>query len=175
MLAGSLPEAPGLSAALLARRAAGERIAIDSSGASLPALVDEVRPDLLKVNVAEAAELTGREGDAAGLDAAALAAALHERTGGTAVVTDGAAGAVAVDAAGAWRALPDPNSGAYGIGSGDSFFAGLLAALAADASVPEGLRAASAAGSANTRAPGAGVFTRADVDAALARIEVREL
>lgn len=176
-LAGSLPdggaeELRGLGEALLARRAAGDRIAIDSSGPRLAALLDDVRPDLVKVNTAEAAEVLGVGGSAL-----ELARGLRERTGGSVVVTDGAAGAVAVDAgalddAAAWRAAPDPQPGRFAIGSGDSFFAGLLVALAAGAALPDALHAASAAGSANTRVPGAGVFDRAAYDAALSRITV---
>jgi 1-phosphofructokinase family hexose kinase len=165
-LAGSLPDAP-VDGALLVRRSAGDRLAIDSSGFRLGALLDAVAPELLKVNASEAAELLGRGGRAD-----ALAAALRDRTGGSVVVTDGAAGAAAVDATGAWRATPDSQPGRFAIGSGDSFFAGLLVALAAGASLPDALHSASAAGSANTRAPGAGVFTRADYAAALTRIEV---
>jgi 1-phosphofructokinase family hexose kinase len=167
VLAGRLPDAEGLAQALASRRNAGDRVAVDSSGPRLSALLDEVPPDLLKVNVHEAAELTGHAGSAAD-----LAAALRDRTGGTVVVTDGAAGAVAVDATGSWRAAADPQPGRYAIGSGDSFFAGLLTGLAGGADLADALRAASAAGSANTRVPGAGVFTRADYDAALRRILV---
>ena len=169
-LAGSLPDAHGLGTALLARRAAGDRIAIDSSGAGLAALLDVLNPDLLKINTSEARELLGRDGDAA-----EVARILQARTAGTVVVTDGAAGAVAVDAMGAWRAEPDPQPGRFAIGSGDSFFAGLLVALAEGVALPEALLAASSAGSANTRAPGAGVFDRAEYDAAGRRIQVRAL
>lgn len=166
-LAGSLPEMVGLGAALLARRARGDSIAVDSSGAGLSELLEVTRPEVLKINVAEAGEVLGKSGSAV-----ELAVELRGRTGGIVVVTDGAAGAVAVDAEGAWRAHPDPVSGTFAIGSGDSFFAGLLVALGAGASIPDALRAGSAAGSANTRTPSAGVFTRADYDAALDRIEV---
>ena len=168
VLAGSLPDADGLGAALLARRAQGDRIAIDSSGPQLGTLLDQVRPDVLKINASEAAEVLGVAGPAP-----ELAASLRARTGGTVIVTEGPAGAVAVDAAGTWRAAPDPQPGRFAIGSGDSFFAGLLVALAAGAALPDALRSASAAGSANTRMPGAGVFDRAEYDAALARIEVQ--
>ncbi|MEO8262427.1 MAG: PfkB family carbohydrate kinase, partial [Pseudolysinimonas sp.] len=122
---------------------------------------------LLKVNATEAAELLGSAGSAL-----ELAAGLRARTGGTVVVTDGAAGAVAVDAAGTWRAAPDPRPGRFAIGSGDSFFAALLVALAAGAALPDALHSASAAGSANTRVPGAGIFDRPEYEAALARIVV---
>ncbi|MEO8262209.1 MAG: PfkB family carbohydrate kinase, partial [Pseudolysinimonas sp.] len=77
-LAGSLPDVDGLGAAMLARRARGDAIAIDSSGPRLAALLDEVRPELLKVNATEAAELLGSAGNAL-----ELAAALRARTGGT--------------------------------------------------------------------------------------------
>lgn len=170
VLAGSLPDADGLGAALEARRAAGDRTAIDSSGPRLAALIDETRPDLLKVNAHEASEVLGRTGSAAD-----LAVALRERTGGAVVVTDGAAGAVAVDGDGGWRAAPDPQPGRFAIGSGDSFFAGLLAGLGTGASLPEALLTASAAGSANARVPGAGVFDRAAFDAASARIAITAL
>jgi fructose-1-phosphate kinase PfkB-like protein len=93
-------------------------------------------------------------------------------TGAAVVLTAGSEGAVAVDAVGAWRAAPDPQPGRFAIGSGDSFLAGLLVALDAGAALPAALHDASAAGSANTRAPGAGVFTRSDFEAARSRIEV---
>jgi fructose-1-phosphate kinase PfkB-like protein len=145
---------------------AGRFRAVDTSGPGLAAVLD-TRPDIVKVNRSEAAAVLERGGSA--LD---LAAALRERTAGTVVVTDGAAGAVAVDAAGAWRARADPRPGRFAIGSGDSFFAGLLVTLADGGALPDALRSASAAGSANSWTPGAGVFDRAEYDAALLRIEV---
>lgn len=141
--------------------------AVDTSGAGLGTVLRD-RPGIVKVNRAEASAVLGVEADALG-----LAHALRERTGGTVVITDGARGAVAVDATGAWRADPDPQPGRFAIGSGDSFFAGLLLALDAGRPLAEALHSASAAGSANTRAPGAGIFTRADYESALTRIEVR--
>jgi fructose-1-phosphate kinase PfkB-like protein len=147
---------------------AGGFRAVDTSGPGLAAVLD-ARPGIVKVNRSEAAGVLDREGTAQ-----ELAVALRDRTGGTVVVTDGAAGAVAVDAAGTWRATPDPRPGRFAVGSGDSFFAGLLVTLAAGGTLPDALRAASAAGSANSRTPGAGVFDRAEYDAALGRIEVRE-
>lgn len=163
VLAGSLPAAGALPVL-------SGTVAIDSSGPRLGALIDAQRPALLKINVQEAAELLGRAGAPH-----ELARALHARTGGAVVLTAGAGGAVAVDATGAWRAYPDPRPGRYAIGSGDSFLAGLLVALDAGAALPAALHDASAAGSANTRVPGAGVFTRAAFDEARARIEVRPL
>ncbi|MFT4210700.1 MAG: PfkB family carbohydrate kinase [Microbacterium sp.] len=144
----------------------GRVVAVDTSGAALAALVAH-GADLVKVNRAEAAEAIGRDGTAL-----ELASALRERGIRTVVVTDGADGAVAIDAQGAWRAEPDPLRGRYTVGSGDSFFAGLLVAQERGQSLPLALRLASAAGSANTRRPGAGLFSRDDVQAAWARIRV---
>jgi fructose-1-phosphate kinase PfkB-like protein len=160
VLAGSLPadgELPRLSG----------QVAIDSSGPRLGELLEATRPAVLKINVDEASELLGGSGSPSG-----LARTLHERTGAAVVLTAGSEGAVAVDAVGAWRAAPDPQPGRFAIGSGDSFLAGLLVALDAGAALPAALHDASAAGSANTRAPGGGVFTRSDFEAARSRIEV---
>ncbi|MBI5160072.1 MAG: 1-phosphofructokinase family hexose kinase [Micrococcales bacterium] len=154
---------PALAAAL---RASGARIAVDTSGVALAALAP-TRPALVKVNRTEAAELLGSDASTG-----ELAAALRERPGGIAVVTDGAHGAVASGPGGVWRAEPDPEPGRYGIGSGDSFLAGLLHALERGDPLPEALALASAAGSANTRRPGGARFAASDVDAALGRIRV---
>jgi fructose-1-phosphate kinase PfkB-like protein len=169
VLAGRLPETTGWADALLARRARGDQVAIDASGVGLATLVADVHPDLLKVNRTEAAELL--EGSVL-TPLGELVSGLRDLTGGIVVVTDGAAGAEGADATGSWRALPDPEPGRFAIGSGDSFFAGLLVALGAGAALDDALRIASAAGSANTRVPGAGVFEPAAYDAARTRIRV---
>lgn len=173
VVAGRLPaEVPvaDLADLLRGRRGEGDRIAIDSSGAGVAELVEAVRPELLKVNRAEAAELTGAPGTAD-----EQAAALHRLTGGMVVVTDGADGAAGTDGAVTWRAHPDPQPGRFAIGSGDSFLAGLLVGLgstAAPAPLGDALHAASAAGSANARVIGAGVFDRDAYDEARTRIHV---
>lgn len=169
VLTGRLPGG-GPGAGLLGDAVLPGRVAVDSSGPGLERLLDQAPPDLLKLNAAEAAELLGRKADPRD-----LADALHARTRGGVVVTAGRDGAVAVDATGAWHALPDPVPGRFPTGSGDSLLAGLLVALQSGEDLPAALRAGSAAGSANARQPGAGILARADYDAALARIEVRPL
>lgn len=160
-----------LAAVLQHRRDAGDRIAIDASGAHVARLLATVRPDLVKVNRAEAADILGRPIDTA---AEQSARELRRRTRACVVVTDGPAGALGIDDTGGWRTLPDPETGRYAIGSGDSFLAGLLSALTANGLVTA-LRVASAAGSANTRAPGAGRFEPADFASALDRVRTREI
>ena len=67
-----------------------------------------------------------------------------------------------------------PYAGAYAVGSGDSFLAGLLVGLEAGAELRVALALAAAAGSANTRRPGAALFDEAAVAAARRRIRIRE-
>lgn len=158
VLSGSVPagvDPEALVHLLRVRAETGDRIAVDTHGPALAAIVEQAPPTLLKVNRLEAGELLGRPDDSA-FD---LATALRERTGGTVVVTDGAAGSVAVDGTGSWRALPLESTGPYSVGSGDSFLAGMLVALEAGAALPDALADATAAGAANATVPGAAEFS----------------
>ena len=162
VLSGSVPVGLDLHLlvqALRSRVALGDSLAIDTHGAALDTLISELRPALVKINRHEAAELLGSDGDAA-----SLAAALRQRSGGTVVVTDGSDGSVGVDATGSWRARLDAPAGRYPVGSGDSYLAGLLVAISSGASMPEALATASGAAAANAEMPGAATF-----DPALAR------
>jgi 1-phosphofructokinase family hexose kinase len=120
------------------------------------------RPALVKVNAAEAAELTGRAVDTE-MDALAAARDLRARIGGEgkgAVVTQGGDGALLIDPDGReWRGKVD-SSGPFPVGSGDAFLAGLVVALERDASWPEALKAALGAGAANAELAGAGWLER---------------
>jgi fructose-1-phosphate kinase PfkB-like protein len=117
----------------------------------------EARPALVKLNAAEAASLTGRPtADAAG--AAAAARALHEATGGGAIVTRGSEGAVSVSPDGRGVAAQVSEHGRYPVGSGDAFLAGMVVALDGGAGWDDALAAAVGAGSANAELPGAGVL-----------------
>jgi 1-phosphofructokinase/tagatose 6-phosphate kinase len=167
VLSGSVPasaEADVVVAALAARAAHGERIAVDTHG---PALAEAValRPDLVKVNRREATEFLGGS-EAQHPDARELATAIRSRTGGVVVVTDGEHGSVGVDDSGAWRAAPPVNPGRYPVGSGDSFLAGLLVALDRGQPLREALAFATAAAAANAAVPGAARLS--GFDAALA-------
>ena len=148
-VSGSLP--PGAPADGYEQLMVGRNVAIDARH------LDAARPRLVKVNEAEANALTGRR------NAAAAARALWRRAGGkgkAAVVTRGAGGAVLVDAAGReWRGALDP-TGAFPVGSGDAFLAGLVVALDRGASYADALKLALAAGAANAELPGAGRLDR---------------
>ncbi|TPW74643.1 1-phosphofructokinase family hexose kinase [Schumannella soli] len=178
-ISGSLPPAliAGLAPVVEAALAAGVRLAVDSSGEGLRALL-AARPHLVKVNRSEAAGALGLPEQTPLRELAAALRALTTRPDGDdglVVVTDGAHGALALGADGAWLAHPDPEPGRFAVGSGDSFLAGIVAGLVAGEPTASALARASAAGSANTRALGAGRFATDDVDAAASRIRVEAL
>jgi 1-phosphofructokinase len=135
VLAGSLP--PGAPAEWYAEvvavlRAAGGRVAVDTSDAPLRALVDGLgtaAPHLMKPNGEELASFTG--GDAALLESDPLAAAraaraLVDRGVESVLATLGPHGAVLVDAEGAWHATPPPTTVVSTVGAGDSSLFGYL-------------------------------------------------
>lgn len=141
----------GLVAMLRQRN--GDRLAIDTHGIALMALVDEVRPALVKVNRHEASELLGIEGDAL-----ELARRLRERSGGAVIVTDGSEGSAAIDDSGQWRVSSSAPAGRYPVGSGDTFLAGILSAFETGEDLAEALMLASTSAAANAEIPGAAQF-----------------
>jgi 1-phosphofructokinase len=135
VLAGSLPPGtpPGWYAALVTSlRAAGARVAVDTSDAPLKALVDGLpasAPHLMKPNGEELASFTGHHADEleAEPDAAAEAARdLVARGVESVLVTLGPHGAVLVNADGAWHAAPPPTTVVSTVGAGDSSLFGYL-------------------------------------------------
>jgi 1-phosphofructokinase family hexose kinase len=161
-MAGSVPAAPGVAGyaeLVAAARAAGVPSAVDSRGADLARAVEQ-GPDLIKINATEACELletTGLDDIAAAHEAAE---AIRQRAGGdghAVVVTLGEQGMVLIEPSGAgWHGAVAAH-GAYPVGSGDAFLAGLLTALTADppAPWPEAARLGLGAATANAEIPGA--------------------
>ncbi|MGI3782442.1 MAG: 1-phosphofructokinase family hexose kinase [Janthinobacterium lividum] len=165
---GSVPPGVDLDrlAALLADvRGRGVRLAVDTHGPVLPLLLEVAAPDVVKINRAEAAELVDRDP----ADLVELGAAVRAAGAGVLVLTDGSAGAVGWDDDGGWRVTTDAAPGGYPVGSGDCFLAGLVAALAVDAPLPEALVGAAAVGAANAAVPGGALFD----DATLAHLRER--
>jgi 1-phosphofructokinase len=191
VLAGSLP--PGFPAdfyATVTRRlrsldgADAPRIAVDSSGEPLAAAIsgsspDDTpqdgtsqesisgKPDLLKPNAEELAELAAAAGFAtastadeleADPAAAAAAAAAVVRSGvGAVLATLGSKGAVLVTADGAWLATHPPVAAVSTVGAGDSSLAGYLLAHGQGAAPADCLRQAVAHGAAAASLPGSTV------------------
>lgn len=159
-LAGSLPadaDIEGYPRLLAAARRAGVPAAIDSRGPALARTVAE-GPELVKINVHEAAELLGRAIDSSA-QAATAAAEIRRRAGGeghAAVITLGEDGMVMVGPDGAgWRGTVAAR-GDYPVGSGDALLGGLLTALVAGESWPRAAALGLGAAAANAEMPGAG-------------------
>jgi 1-phosphofructokinase family hexose kinase len=157
-LAGTLPPgAPeaGYARLIPAAREAGVPTAVDARGEALVAAI-AARPDLVKINGDEAAELLGGQVD--GVDGALAAArAVRGRLGGdghgaAVTVTDGVG--VACPDGSQWVATV-PVRGRYPVGSGDSFMAGMLVGLERGDSWPDAMRLALGAAAANAEVPGA--------------------
>ncbi|MHC2999068.1 1-phosphofructokinase [Microbacterium sp. HJ5] len=174
VLAGSLPPGAGadfyVEVIAAVRDALGDRaplIAVDTSGPALAAVVDAGRPDLIKPNDDELAELAGRALPAGDLAAAVVEVArglVPERVG-AALVTLGAQGAVLVTADGAWSATPPAIRVVSTVGAGDSSLAGYVIADQGGAGPDERLRTAVRYGSAAASLPGTQAPTPADLPA----------
>ena len=152
VLSGSLsPGAPASWYAELIRqlRGTGPRIAIDSSGPPLAKAI-AARPDLVKPNREELAELTGRRIDTV---ADVVDAAMTLTAGGvhTVLTSLGPAGAVLLRRDAAWHATAAATEPRSTVGAGDALLAGFLAA---GADGPGALAEAVAWGTAAAALPG---------------------
>lgn len=169
VLAGSLP--PGIPEGFYATvidavrnryHRAAPLIAVDSSGGPLlGTLSTGARPDLLKPNAEELAELAGLAGSVdleADPERAARAAASLVADGvGAVLATLGAQGALLVTPDGSWHATHPPVAARSTVGAGDSALAGYLLAHAAGKLPENCLRQAVAHGSAAASLPGSTV------------------
>jgi tagatose 6-phosphate kinase len=165
-------------------RQAGVPCALDTSG---PALREGLAagPFLAKPNQHEAAQLWGGTFDP---EDAGILAALPAPRPTMLAITLGASGALLHGPAGSWRAVPPTVQPVDTVGAGDSFVAGLCAALlaAAGAGSLEGaaqspdileraLRFATALATANTLTVGAGICQPEDVARLESEVRIRRL
>ncbi|MDT0405200.1 1-phosphofructokinase family hexose kinase [Streptomyces edwardsiae] len=167
-LCGSLP--PGVpvgayAGLLRTARAAGVPTLLDTSGAALRRGVAG-RPDILKPNAEELAELTGsHEPSRATQDA-------RRRGAGTVVASLGPKGLLAVTPEGRWRATPPTRLAGNPTGAGDSAVAGLLSALVEHRPWPDRLVRAVALSTATVLSPTAGDFDRTAYEELLTGVTV---
>ncbi|MFE2358501.1 1-phosphofructokinase family hexose kinase [Streptomyces parvulus] len=156
-LCGSLP--PGVPVGAYAglvrgARAAGVPVLLDTSGEPLRRGV-AARPDLIKPNADELAELTGSHEPLRATQAA-------RRRGARSVIASlGAEGLLAVTPEGRWRAAPPAHVHGNPTGAGDSVVAGLLSGLVEHLPWPDRLARAVALSAATVLSPVAGEFDRA--------------
>ncbi|GHB36322.1 sugar kinase [Streptomyces viridiviolaceus] len=167
-LCGSLPPGVPVNAyAGLVRtaRAAGVPVLLDTSGEPLRRGV-AARPDIIKPNADELAELTGsHEPLRATQDA--------RRRGAHAVVASlGTEGLLAVTPEGRWRAAPPARVHGNPTGAGDSAVAGLLSGLVDHLPWPDRLARAVALSAATVLAPVAGEFDRGAYEELLGQVAV---
>ncbi|MFF3613728.1 1-phosphofructokinase family hexose kinase [Streptomyces sp. NPDC002580] len=167
-LCGSLP--PGVPVGAYAglvrtARTAGVPVLLDTGGEPLRRGV-AARPDLVKPNAEELAELTGsHEPSRATQDA--------RRRGARAVVASlGPHGLLAVAPEGRWHAVPPAREHGNPAGAGDSVVAGLLSGLVEQLSWPDRLTRAVALSAATVRSPAAGDFDRAAYERLLKSVSV---
>ncbi|MFJ2698552.1 1-phosphofructokinase family hexose kinase [Streptomyces rochei] len=164
-LCGSLP--PGVPVGAYAglvrtARAAGVPVLLDTSGEPLRRGV-AARPDLIKPNADELAELTGSHEPLRATQAA-------RRRGARSVVASlGAAGLLAETPEGRWRAAPPAQVRGNPTGAGDSAVAGLLSGLVEHLPWPDRLARAVALSAATVLSPVAGEFERAAYEELLGR------
>lgn len=158
-LAGSLPPgAPedGYARLLSSARAAGVPVALDARGEPLARTLSG-GPQLVKINGSEAEELLHRRVES--LDHALAAASDARRLAGgdghAAVVTMGKAGIAMAAADGTLQRGRVEATGAYPVGSGDAFLAGLLVALERGDAWTDAARLGLGAAAANAETPGA--------------------
>ncbi|MEU5347557.1 MULTISPECIES: 1-phosphofructokinase family hexose kinase [unclassified Streptomyces] len=168
-LCGSLP--PGVPVGAYAglvrtARSLAVPVLLDTSGAPLRRGV-AARPDIVKPNAEELAELTGsHEASQATRDA--------RRRGAHAVVASlGAEGLLARTPDGDWRAAPPRRVHGNPTGAGDSAVAGLLSGLVEQLPWPERLARAVALSAATVLAPVAGEFDRAAYEELLGQVSVK--
>ncbi|PRQ10561.1 1-phosphofructokinase [Corynebacterium sp. 13CS0277] len=171
VMAGSLP--PGVPTDWYAQLVSELRshlphvkIAVDTSDAPLVALAASLDhgpgPDLMKPNGIELGQIAGVDGEE--LEARALegdfapvvaaAASLVDRGVTEVLVTLGAAGAVLVNAQGAWHAQPQRIEVVSTVGAGDSSLAGYVMARRGGADETKALQSAMAYGSTAASLPG---------------------
>ncbi|MET7600641.1 MULTISPECIES: 1-phosphofructokinase family hexose kinase [unclassified Streptomyces] len=167
-LCGSLP--PGVpvgayAGLVRAARAAAVPVLLDTSGEPLRRGL-AARPDLVKPNAEELAELTGSH------DPAQATRDARRRGARTVVASLGARGLLAVNAEGRWRAAPPHRVPGNPTGAGDSAVAGLLSGLVERLGWPERLARAVALSAATVLAPAAGEFDRAAYEDLLGRVTV---
>jgi tagatose 6-phosphate kinase len=146
-------------------RAAGVPVLLDTSGEALRRGV-AARPDIIKPNADELAELTGsHEPLRATQDA-------RRRGAGAVVASLGPGGLLAATREGRWRATPPTSVRGNPTGAGDSVVAGLLSGSVEHLPWPDRLVRAVALSAATVQAPVAGEFDRGVFEELLGRVAV---
>ncbi|MDQ1046596.1 1-phosphofructokinase family hexose kinase [Streptomyces sp. V4I2] len=167
-LCGSLP--PGVPVGAYAglvrtAKAAGVPVLLDTSGEALRRGV-AARPDIVKPNADELAELTGSH------DPLRATQDARRRGARSVVASLGPEGLLAHTPEGRWRATPPTRVHGNPTGAGDSAVAGLLSGLVENLPWPDRLARAVALAAATVVAPVAGEFDRGAYEELVGRVTV---
>ncbi|HDQ98911.1 MAG TPA: 1-phosphofructokinase [candidate division WOR-3 bacterium] len=175
VVSGSLP--PGLTPAVYGRilsigRDKGLTTVLDASGEALRTGI-RARPDVIKPNRSELAELAGTE--PAGPPGILRFCRTIQEEVATILVSLGADGILLVQSGRGLLARPPQVEVKSTVGAGDCAVAGFIAGLARDESPADCLRRAVAAGTAATLTPGTGICCREDIARLLPDITLEEV
>ncbi|MEU0176147.1 1-phosphofructokinase family hexose kinase [Streptomyces massasporeus] len=167
-LCGSLP--PGVPVGAYAglvrtARSFAVPVLLDTSGEPLRRGV-AARPDIIKPNADELAELTGSH------DPLRATQDARRRGAGAVVASLGPQGLLALTRDGRWRATPPAHTRGNPTGAGDAAVAGLLSGLVDRLPWPARLTRATALSAATVLAPVAGEFDRATYEELLGRVSM---
>jgi len=148
----------------------GCRIEVDISGQWLKELI-KVSPELLKINADELKvafeipkdDLKGMENFRRNYEIETL------------IITNGKDGSLTFSNEGVFNAKSNKIYSDFSVGSGDSFFAGLIYGLEKNLGLKESLKIATACGTANTLRYGAAIFDEKDLERVLPEVIVMEV
>ncbi len=172
VFSGSLPPgAPAETYAALIEVAArwGAKTVLDASGAALRAAV-AARPDLVKLNRAEAEELLG-----AAMDPEDALGRVQTMGPARVVISLGPDGALAAGDGRRYRARAPRVQARCTVGAGDAMAAAFACALASKMAFADALRLATAAGAATAASGGSSVASRAAIEALLSLVALTDL
>lgn len=165
VMSGSLP--PGAPSDFYAQavetaRAGGSEVFLDTSGEPLR-LGCAACPAMIKPNLEEAAELTGRPLVTRN-EAVGAAEDLRTTGLGVVVISMGGDGVVAADRTGTWFCPPLAVKPLNPVGAGDALVAGLAAAHVRGWDLQRALRLGTACGSSAVSNPGTGIGAREEIE-----------
>jgi tagatose 6-phosphate kinase len=171
VLSGSLPpHAPrDFYARVLRRLSAAVPAILDTRSQPLREALKE-KAFIAKLNREELAETVGFEPATDGQLREAIRAVTP--TGGRAVVTCGAEGAIAFDGQSGWRVRPPRVTARSAVGSGDAFAAGLMVGLLNGQRIHDACAFGAACGAANAMTDLAGHLSLKDVEALLPQVRI---
>jgi 1-phosphofructokinase family hexose kinase len=175
-LCGSMPPGTPLDKVvdLIERlEASGIPVWVDTSGDALSAAV-QARPSGIKINQLEAQDLTGTAVTDA-QQARRVAETLLDQGIKMVSITMGKKGAVLCHPGEAWLGKAPEIIQLSSVGSGDAFLGGLLWSCIEGFGNADALRAAIAAGTANSLSMGGGRFTRKEFDERFLNIDVEKI